>query len=131
MPGFPDLLSTGPKKADWTIALAHGAGAGMDTPFMNFFAERLADHGIRVVRFEFPYSPSKKGEGKAPLVFDFHGHGGTAKNAAKAHHIHTEWPEAFVVHMQGLNTPGKLTDPGAANRWRNLVFTRNPFLVRR
>lgn len=57
------------------------------------------------------YAPSKKTEGKVPLVFDFHGHGGTARHAARTHHIHESWPEAVVVYMQGLNTPGKLTDP--------------------
>jgi len=38
-----------------TIALAHGAGAPMDSPFMTYFARGLADQGFRVARFEFPY----------------------------------------------------------------------------
>lgn len=37
------------------FVLAHGAGAGMHTPFLNFFADGLAERGIKVVRFEFPY----------------------------------------------------------------------------
>jgi predicted alpha/beta-hydrolase family hydrolase len=49
------FLIDGPKKAARTIALAHGAGAAMDTAFMNYFATGLADRGIRVVRFEFTY----------------------------------------------------------------------------
>jgi len=64
-----------------------------------------------VKREALVYAPAKKAEGKAPLVFDFHGHGGTAKHAARTHHLHETWPEAIVVYMQGLNTPGKLTDP--------------------
>jgi polyhydroxybutyrate depolymerase len=56
-------------------------------------------------------APSKKAAGKAPLVFDFHGHGGTAWKASRIHHIHESWPEAIVVYMQGLNTPSRLTDP--------------------
>jgi uncharacterized protein len=60
-----DLLINGPKNADWTIALAHGAGAGMDAPFMEFFAKGLADRGCRVVRFEFPYMAAKRKTGKA------------------------------------------------------------------
>jgi uncharacterized protein len=51
----PELLCDGPKDASTIVALAHGAGAGMDTPFMNFFASGLANSGFRVVRFEFPY----------------------------------------------------------------------------
>jgi len=38
-----------------TIILAHGAGAGMDSPFMKQMAEALAAGSLRVVRFEFPY----------------------------------------------------------------------------
>ena len=38
-----------------TIILAHGAGAGMDSPFMQEMAEALAAGSLRVVRFEFPY----------------------------------------------------------------------------
>ena len=65
MPSDPDLLIDGPADASMTIILAHGAGAAMDTPFMNFFATGLAD---RVVRFEFPYMASKRstGKGKPP-----------------------------------------------------------------
>lgn len=59
------LLIDGPKKAKWTVALAHGAGAPMDTPFMNYFAEQLADRGFRVVRFEFPYMAAKRETGKS------------------------------------------------------------------
>lgn len=47
-----------------TIVLAHGAGAGMDTPFMNFFAEGFAGRGLRVVRFEFPYMAKYRQGGK-------------------------------------------------------------------
>ncbi len=34
---------------------AHGAGAGMDHPFMDAVAAGLAKQGIRVLRFNFPY----------------------------------------------------------------------------
>jgi predicted alpha/beta-hydrolase family hydrolase len=58
----------GPAKAKTTIALAHGAGAAMDSPFMEFFAQGLGEQGFRVVRFEFPYMASKRltGKGKPP-----------------------------------------------------------------
>lgn len=64
MPTVPELLLDGPRKAKWTIALAHGAGAGMDTPFMNAFASALAASGCRVARFEFPYMASQRTTGK-------------------------------------------------------------------
>src|SRR5262249_18414712 len=55
-------------KAKCTIALAHGAGAGMDSPFMAYFANELGNKGYRVVRFEFPFMASKRrtGKGKPP-----------------------------------------------------------------
>lgn len=46
-----------------------------------------------------------------PLVFVFHGHGGSAGNAARSMPFHLRWPEAVVVYPQGLPTPGRLTDP--------------------
>jgi len=45
-----------------------------------------------------------------PIVFAFHGHGGSMRQAARSFALHTLWPEALVVYLQGLNTPGKLTD---------------------
>jgi predicted alpha/beta-hydrolase family hydrolase len=62
-----DFIFNGPKDARWKIALAHGAGAGMDTPFMNAFAAGLAHAGLRVARFEFPYMASqRRTEAKRP-----------------------------------------------------------------
>jgi uncharacterized protein len=59
-----DLLFDGPRQARWTIALAHGAGAGMDTPFMQWLAEGLAGQGFRVARFEFPFMAGRRTSGK-------------------------------------------------------------------
>lgn len=64
MPALPTLLFAGPKDARRTIVLAHGAGAGMDTPFMNAFATGLADLGLRVARFEFPYMAKRRADGQ-------------------------------------------------------------------
>ena len=61
----PDLLIDGPRRAPTTIVLAHGAGVGMDTEFMNAFAGGLARHGLRVVRFEFPYMAARRETGKS------------------------------------------------------------------
>jgi predicted alpha/beta-hydrolase family hydrolase len=58
------LLTDGPPKAALTVALAHGAGAPMDSPFMSWFAAALAREGLRVVRFEFPYMRERRESGK-------------------------------------------------------------------
>lgn len=50
------------------------------------------------------------GTNLAPVIFAFHGHGGTARNAARTFRLQALWPEAVVVYMQGLSTPG-ITDP--------------------
>lgn len=55
-----DLLVDGPKKAKRTLVLAHGAGGAMDTPFMTTVARGVAEHGIRVVRFEFAYMAARR-----------------------------------------------------------------------
>ncbi|MEX2449822.1 MAG: alpha/beta fold hydrolase [Rhodospirillales bacterium] len=59
-----DFLFDGPKTAKLTVVLAHGAGAPMDSPFLNFFAERLAAEKFRVARFEFPYMAERRATGK-------------------------------------------------------------------
>jgi predicted alpha/beta-hydrolase family hydrolase len=43
-----------------TLVLAHGAGAPMDARGMTALASRLADRGIRVVRFEFGYMAGRR-----------------------------------------------------------------------
>jgi len=64
LPADPELLIEGPRRASRTIALAHGAGAGMDTPLLAFFAGHLAARSFRVVRFEFLYMAAYRKTGK-------------------------------------------------------------------
>lgn len=68
-------LEDGPQKAKdarVTLLFAHGAGAGMEHPFMQRTAEGLAERGLHVVRFEFPYMQAactgKRGRPDAPAV---------------------------------------------------------------
>jgi uncharacterized protein len=46
------------------LLLAHGAGAPMDSPFMQTFAGLLAARGVTVVRFEFSYMAQRRLGGK-------------------------------------------------------------------
>jgi predicted alpha/beta-hydrolase family hydrolase len=64
VPAEPHLLVDGPTDSPTTVVLAHGAGVGMDSPFMDFFAKGLIKHGIRMVRFEFPYMAEHRKTGK-------------------------------------------------------------------
>lgn len=61
--GCPELLRTGPAGAAHTIVLAHGAGAGMRSPFMTSFAEGLGSRNIAVCRFDFPYMQEMSASG--------------------------------------------------------------------
>jgi predicted alpha/beta-hydrolase family hydrolase len=56
------FLTDGPAGSPMLI-LAHGAGGAMDTPWMTRVARALADRGVRVLRFEFPYMAARR-EGK-------------------------------------------------------------------
>ena len=50
-----------------TLILAHGAGAPMDSPFMQRMAELLAERRVNVLRFEFPYMAQRRlSGGKRP-----------------------------------------------------------------
>jgi predicted alpha/beta-hydrolase family hydrolase len=62
-----NFLFDGPPDARFTILLAHGAGAPMDSASMNAAAAALADAGFRVARFEFGYMASRRTEaGRKP-----------------------------------------------------------------
>ncbi len=59
---------TAPNHPICTLTLAHGAGAGMDHPFMEALAGSLADAGIAVLRFNFPFSEQQKRRPDSPAV---------------------------------------------------------------
>jgi uncharacterized protein len=47
-----------------TCVLAHGAGAGHDSPVMAALAHGLVREGLTVVRFDFPYMERRRSTGK-------------------------------------------------------------------
>ena len=52
------------QQSSLTMVFAHGAGAGMDSEFMQSLAQGVAAQGIRVARFEFPYMARRRLDGK-------------------------------------------------------------------
>ena len=54
----------------------------------------------------------------APVVFVFHGHGGSASVVASSFGLHQLWPEAIVIYLQGLNTPSQLDREGRKPGWQ-------------
>ena len=53
-------LTEGPEDAEAVFLFAHGAGGAMDSPFMAQVSREMAERGIRVVRFEFPYMAARR-----------------------------------------------------------------------
>ncbi|MFY1054801.1 alpha/beta family hydrolase [Ectopseudomonas khazarica] len=62
--GLPWLWDEPPQAATATLILTHGAGAAMDSPFMQRMAQGLAARGVRVVRFEFAYMAQRRVDGR-------------------------------------------------------------------
>ena len=60
---YKDYTSNGKDKNPLLI-IAHGAGADSQSDFMTDMASRIADEGIYVVRFDFPYMIKRQEDGK-------------------------------------------------------------------
>ena len=74
-----------------------------------------------VTRTALLYTPSGTSGGSLPVVFVFHGHGGTSRNAVNTFRIDRRWPEAVSVYPQGLNIPS-ITDPdGVRAGWQHTI----------
>lgn len=63
---LPDWLKVdgAQEKSQTLVLFAHGAGADMDSDFMAAMAKLLADKGVTVVRFNFPYMQQRLVDGK-------------------------------------------------------------------
>ncbi|MEO5780291.1 MULTISPECIES: alpha/beta family hydrolase [Arthrobacter] len=58
-----------PDNPSATLVVAHGAGAGMDHPFLRGFTGALNDAGIATLRFNFPYREAgRKFPDRPPLA---------------------------------------------------------------
>jgi polyhydroxybutyrate depolymerase len=73
--------------------------------------------GVRRETLVYAASGKAPAQG-SPLVFGFHGHGGSMRNAASSFQMHQLWPEAVVVYPQGLPTAGKTDPKGVRAGWQ-------------
>jgi polyhydroxybutyrate depolymerase len=78
---------------------------------------RIRVEGLQ--RTALVYSPDATSTSHAPIVFVFHGHGGSSAKAASSFGIHEQWPEAICVYMQGLPTATKNDPQGKEAGWQN------------
>lgn len=54
-PGAVRAVWIAPRDALAWLLVGHGAGAGMDHPFLVGFCRAMAGHGVATARFDFPY----------------------------------------------------------------------------
>ena len=91
------LPAAGLEHVEWTID-------GVKREALVSLPEKLADPGRKPV----------------PVVFAFHGHGGSMRQASRSFALHSLWPEAIVVYPQGLPTPSALVDKeGRKDGWQS------------
>jgi uncharacterized protein len=57
-----------PAAAQWLLALAHGAGAGMSHPFLEKLARELGEAGVATFRYQFPYMEQRRRAPDSPSV---------------------------------------------------------------
>ena len=120
------FLTTGPDRPIARFVCAHGAGAAMDSPFLNTVAALLADRGLSICRFEFAYMAARR-------------QGGSRKPPPKAERLMDEYrsavaslPDGPPVLIGGKSMGGRVAslvadDLHAAGRIVGLVCLGYPF----
>jgi len=140
-----ELIWDGPKRGAARLLLAHGAGADMHSPFMRVCAQALAERGISVVRFNFPYMERRRERGvrsppdRAPVLLEHFGQvvaqlgaaqqliiGGKSMGGRIASMIADELGVAGLVCLgYPFHPPGKLDK----TRTAHLAALRTPCLI--
>jgi polyhydroxybutyrate depolymerase len=91
------------------LFLSPAPGRGAENLPAGFQRMEFSVEGVK--REALVYAPATARTASTPVVFVFHGHGGSARQVEQSFGIDRLWPDAISVYMQGLNTPGQLTDP--------------------
>jgi predicted alpha/beta-hydrolase family hydrolase len=116
--GVVQAILLRPKNAECVLTLAHGAGAGMNHPFMTALACKLADAGVATFRFQFPYMEQRRRvPDRAPVL--------TATVAAAVQAASKAGP-GLPLFAGGKSLGGRMTSLAAAegrlDGVRGLVF---------
>lgn len=115
-------LLLAPPAARACYVLAHGAGAGMDHPFMAAAAEGLGDRGLATLRYQFPYMERGSRRPDAPAL---------AQDTVRAAvHRAAELLPGVVLVAGGKSFGGRMTSQAQARTplpgVRGLVFLGFP-----
>lgn len=104
------------------FVLAHGAGAGMDHPFLDALAKGLAARGIATLRYEFPYMAAGGKRPDPPAVAH-------AAVRAAVEEAAARWP-GLPLFAGGKSFGGRMTSQAQAlsplGGVRGLVFVGFP-----
>jgi predicted alpha/beta-hydrolase family hydrolase len=95
-----------PTGARRILVLAHGAGAGMNHPFMEDLSSRIANVGIATLRYQFPYMEARRRVPDPPSVL-------TATVAA-AVRAASEAAAGLPLLAGGKSMGGRMTSQSAA-----------------
>jgi len=83
------------------MTFAHGAGAGMNHPFMTAMSEALSGLGVTTLRFNFPYMEARKNRPDVPAVAH-------KSIEAAAEYLHKKFP-ALPVLLSGKSFGGRMS----------------------
>jgi len=107
-----------PHDAQCLLVLAHGAGAGMNHPFMTAIANELAAAGVASFRFQFPYMEQRRRVPDRPPVL-------TATVQAAVQAASKAAPD-LMLFAGGKSLGGRMTSlaasEGRLDNVRGLVF---------
>jgi hypothetical protein len=107
-----------PQNAESLLVLAHGAGAGMNHPFMAALVYKLADVRVASFRFQFPYMEQRRRAPDRPPVLT-----ATVQAAVQAA---SEAAPDLPLFAGGKSLGGRMTSTAAAegrlDNVRGLVF---------
>jgi uncharacterized protein len=116
--GEVSALLCRPAKQRQLLVLAHGAGAGMNHPFMVKLADELAGVGVATFRYQFPYMEQRRRVPDSPAVL-------TATVVA-AVGVAAEAAPGLPLLAGGKSMGGRMTSQAAAQHpldgVRGLVF---------
>src|SRR6266850_715154 len=106
--GEVSALLLRPTTARRLLVLAHGAGAGMNHPFMENLAGELAGVGIATLRYQFPYTEGRRRVPDAPALLT-----ATVVAAVRAA---AEAAPGLPLFAGGKSMGGRMTSEAAAHR---------------
>jgi polyhydroxybutyrate depolymerase len=78
---------------------------------------RLTVNVDGVARHALVFAPANPGE-KSPVIFGFHGHGGSPEASVRGMAFQNAWPEAIVVYPQGMPIPTDVDPKGLKPGWQ-------------